>query len=233
MQNLRNAFEGWTWFEKAWMITFTAVNIYLFFAWEDTILGLITSLTGMACVVLVAKGKTFNFYPGIINVILYAYLSYQQAFYGEVALNILYFLPAQFLGLYLWNRHKKTDRDSSDVLVKTLSNRERVLWTVLSLIFILLIGIILENIGGAQPYIDSTTTILQIIAQIFMIRRLVEQWLVWIAVDVFSITLWLTAFISSGNDVTVLVMWIAYLFNATYGFYNWKKIFYRQRGLAK
>ena len=59
--------KEWSLFEKCWLLTFTPVNVYLFFAWNDTLVGLIASLTGMMCVVLVAKGKISNYYFGIVK----------------------------------------------------------------------------------------------------------------------------------------------------------------------
>ena len=52
--------KDWSLLEKSWLLIFTSINIYLFFAWEDTLLGLISSLSGRLCVLLVAKGKISN-----------------------------------------------------------------------------------------------------------------------------------------------------------------------------
>lgn len=232
MELLNNTFKGWTIFEKTWITIFTVINLYLFFAWKDSVIGLITSLSGMLCVVLVAKGKIFNYYPGIINVVLYAYLSYNQSFYGEVALNLLYFLPMQFIGLYLWKKHLSAQTESSDVHVNRLSKKALLVWACATLLSTVLLGYILDRIGGAQPYVDSITTILQIVAQIFMIKRLVEQWITWIFVNIFSIILWFAAFMSTGNDVTILIMWIAYLVNSLYGYFNWRKIYKTQEAVS-
>lgn len=54
---MKNYFKDWNLSEKIWLFTFTAVNLYLFFAWHDTWIGLTASITGMLCVVLTAKGK--------------------------------------------------------------------------------------------------------------------------------------------------------------------------------
>jgi nicotinamide mononucleotide transporter len=232
MDLLKNTFKGWTFFEKTWITIFTVINIYLFFAWKDSVIGLITSLSGMLCVILVAKGKIFNYYPGIINVVLYAYLSYSQSFYGEVGLNLLYFLPMQFIGLYLWKKHQSEQTESSDVHVNTLSKRALLAWTGVILFSTIVLGFILDRMGGAQPFVDSITTILQIVAQIFMIKRLVEQWITCIFVNIFSIILWFTAFMSTGNDVTILIMWIAYLVNSLYGYINWRKIYKTQEAVS-
>lgn len=229
---IKQAFSNWTFFEKSWLVIFTAINLYLFYAWQDSVLGLITSLSGMLCVVLVAKGKIFNYYPGILNILLYAYLSYQQGFYGEVALNILYFLPMQLIGLLLWKKHQAEKQDISDVAVRMLTKKSKIIWGMIIVAVTILLGYVLQKIGGSQPYVDATTTILQIAAQFFMIKRLVEQWITWIIVDMVSIWMWLTAFLTTGNDVTVLIMWVAYLFNAIYGYINWKRIYSRQEGEA-
>ncbi|WP_338453088.1 nicotinamide riboside transporter PnuC [Niallia oryzisoli] len=219
---IKQAFSNWTLFEKSWLVIFTAINLYLFYAWQDSVLGLITSLSGMLCVVLVAKGKIFNYYPGILNILLYAYLSYQQGFYGEVALNILYFLPMQLIGLLLWQKHQSDKQNISDVAVSMLNKKLKFIWGMIIVAATVLLGFVLQKMGGAQPYVDASTTILQVAAQFFMIKRLVEQWITWIIVDMVSIWMWLTAFLTTGNDVTVLIMWIAYLFNAIYGYVNWK-----------
>ncbi|WP_236694054.1 nicotinamide riboside transporter PnuC [Sporosarcina globispora] len=95
-------FKNWTRFEIVWLITFTLVNIYLFFAWSDSLLGLISSISGMLCVVLVANGKIANYYFGIVQTLSYAYIAYGYGLYGEAMLNALFYFPMQFIGIYLW-----------------------------------------------------------------------------------------------------------------------------------
>ena len=99
---MKKYFTDWNLFEKIWLLTFTAVNIYLFFSWGDTWIGLTASLTGMLCVVLTAKAKMSSFYWGLINIFSYSYVAYQSAYYGDVMLNLLYFLPMTFFGIYFW-----------------------------------------------------------------------------------------------------------------------------------
>ncbi|MCK5017953.1 MAG: nicotinamide riboside transporter PnuC, partial [Candidatus Peribacteraceae bacterium] len=99
-------FKDWTLFEKCWLSTFTLINIYLFFAWGDTLTGLAASMSGMICVVLVAKGKISNYFFGVINVLLYSLIAYNNKFFGEVSLNMLYFLPMQFIGMWYWIKNK-------------------------------------------------------------------------------------------------------------------------------
>jgi nicotinamide mononucleotide transporter len=229
--NMIKHLEDWGLFEKLWLCAFSLVTIYLYFAWDDTILGLIASLTGMLCVVLVAKGKISNYYPGIINVILYAYIAYGQKYYGEVMLNLLYFLPMQFIGLYLWKKNRIQGTDSEKVKTAFMSNTSRIVWTIISCIGVFIYGLILKRMGGNLPFVDSISTILSIIAMILMAKRYVEQWILWIVVDVVSIIMWFVALMNGGNDISILIMWIAYLVNAIYGQINWMKL-HRTQGVV-
>lgn len=220
---VRAYFEDWTLWEKTWLGTFTLINLYLFYAWNDSVLGLTASLTGMMTVVLVAKGRITNYYFGMVNVTLYAYIAFQSQFYGEVMLNVLYFLPMQFIGLYLWRRNADEDRVDS-VLVTTLSRRRRMQFLLLSVVAIVGYGFFLQYLGGSLPFFDSTSTVLSVIAQYLMIKRVTEQWLAWITIDVVSIYMWVFDYAQGGNEMSMIVMWSAYLVNALYGYYNWRKL---------
>lgn len=222
--------KDWTNFEKLWLATFTAVNIYLFFAWGDSLLGLTSSITGMICVVLVAKGKISNYYFGIVQTGTYAYISYTYGLYGESMLNALFYLPIQFIGIYLWSKNK-TDNSvkGEDVRVKKLSLKGWILVITISITASLLYAQVLSAIGGQQVRLDSVAVVLSIVAQILMLKRFAEQWILWIAVNVLSIALWAITLISTGgNDWSMLVMWTAFLFNSVYGYINWIKMSKKQ-----
>jgi nicotinamide mononucleotide transporter len=226
-------FRDWTIFEISWLLVFTLINVYLFFAWQDSLLGLISSLAGMLCVVLVAKGKISNYYFGIIQTGTYAYISYTYGLYGEAMLNGLFYFPIQFIGIYLWRKNQTRDSvKGEDVKVKTLDSKGWSLLGIIVLVSIFLYALLLDYLGGRSVYIDSATNVLSVTAQILMLRRFAEQWLLWILVNVLSVILWFNALISTGgNDISMLVMWTAFLFNSIYGYINWTKL-YKKQGAA-
>lgn len=223
---MKRVFGEWSLFEKVWLLLFTSVNVYLFLAWDDTVTGLIASLTGMLCVVLVAKGKISNYAFGLVNVSLYAYLAYQQGLMGEFQLNAFFYIPMQFIGFYLWHRASRTEVAGAAkmVKVKVFSWKEWIITFIVSVFGILTYGAYLEANGGTQAYLDATTTVLSIVAQVLMVQRFAEQWLVWIVINVLSIILWTKAYMLTGNDITIMVMWSAYLVNSVYGYINWLKM---------
>lgn len=222
--------RDWTLFEKLWLLIFTAVNVYLFFAWSDSLIGLISSITGMLCVVLVAKGKIANYYFGIIQTSTYAYISYGYGLYGEAMLNGLFYLPVQFIGIYLWNKHRTEQGvQGEDVKVKRLSKAGWVYTISIAVILIIGYGFFLKYLGGSNIWTDSATNVLSVMAQILMLKRFAEQWLLWISVNILSIYLWISALVSQGgNDFSMLVMWTAFLVNSIYGYINWRKLYSKQ-----
>lgn len=226
----RKYFQDWTGFEKVWLLTFTLVNIYLFFAWHDTLVGLTASLTGMLCVVLTAKGKISSFYWGLVNILTYSYVAFQSAYYGDVGLNMLYFLPMTFVGIYFWKKNSKKIEKSERVVVRRLKAKMKVIWFAGSLVLLYGLGLLLKIINGTLPFVDSTTTIFSIVATILLTKRYTDQWFYWIMVDVWSIVMWLFIFMRDGNQVSMLVMWTAFLVNAVYGYYNWIKMEKKQNG---
>ena len=65
-----------------------------------------------------------------------------------------------------------------------------------------------------------------------MTFRYMEQWILWIVVDIVSIYMWWIAFSANDSDITVLIMWTAYLFNAIYGAYIWYNLYHEQKELT-
>lgn len=223
---MRKWLQDWTLFEKLWLALFTVIMVYLFFAFKDSTLGLISSLTGMLCVVLAAKGKISTYYFGMVQTSTYAYISYGYGLYGEAMLNALFYFPIQFIGLYMWSRHKTGDSvTGEDVVVKRLSRRGWVKLVSVAVLGSVIYAMLLYYIGGKQVGLDSAAVVLSMIAQVLMLNRYVEQWALWITVNVLSIALWTVTLIrTGGNDYNMVVMWSAFLANSIYGYTNWVKL---------
>ena len=84
-------------------------------------------------------------------------------------------------------------------------------------------GYVLRLLGGNLPFVDSMSTVLSVIAQILMIKRFMEQWVIWIVVDVVSVIMWVAAMFTEGASIAVLMMWAVYLGNAVIMFIKWLK----------
>jgi len=220
----------WSRFEKAWIIVSILLLTITSTLWKSPWYGYIAAISGMICVVLAAKGKISNYWFGIINCIFYAYVAYRWKLYGEVMLNLLYFLPMQFVGLYYWSRKENTNVNHNGIRVKFLSNTHRILLGIICVSGISIYSLFLGYLKGNIPWVDSTSTVLSIVAMILMAKVYMEQWVLWIIIDVVSITMWLIVVFKQGsNDIAILIMWSAFLINAIYGLYNWIKLYNNQQ----
>jgi nicotinamide mononucleotide transporter len=232
MQYLKDYFKDWNTWDYCWTIIASVIGTWIGLQWGEggwrTWLSIITMLTGLWCVILVAKGRIFNYYVGVINCIGYAYIAYGYQLYGEVMLNALYFLPMQFVGLWVWRKNKDL-RVPDKVRIKFMSPLGRVTWALLSVLVALAYSSLLGMMGDPVPFLDSTSTVLSVIAMILMAWRYMEQWILWIIVDIVSVWMWVLVIMKEGaNDTALLVMWIAFLINAVYGFVCWIKMYKTQ-----
>jgi nicotinamide mononucleotide transporter len=221
-------FKDWTLFEKVWLGLSTLTLVVLELIWHDQWLGFISAITGILCVVLAAKGKRATFYFGIVNAITYAIVAFGYHLYGEAMLNALFYLPTQFIGLYLWSRHRKNAVEAvngEDIFTRRLSLKQ---WLIGTPIVLAATGgyiLFLAQLNAAQIHLDGVAVVLSITAQVLMLMRFAEQWVLWIVVNVITIALWtVTLAQSGGNDYALLVMWIAYLVNSVYGYVNWRRL---------
>lgn len=104
IQFLKRYFPAWNLYELIWFGTFSTLAIFISVWSKDNLLGFFTFLTGVFCVVLTAKGSIYSFWWGYGNILSYALIAWQNGLYGEMGLNILFFLPVNFAGHWLWRK---------------------------------------------------------------------------------------------------------------------------------
>ncbi len=213
--------SGWKPLEVLWLLTATITILGLSLYWKDTPVGIISALTGVWCVVLTGKGKVSNFLFGIVNVVLYAYISYQAKYYGEVMLNLLYYLPCSVIGLFVWKKH--VDESTGEVIKQKMSLNTGMKVYGATAIAVLGYAAILKTMGGTLPLVDSISTVLSVVAQIFCLKRLAEQWILWIVIDTVTVGMWAYNFMNGGESFATLLMWIVYLLNAVFMYIKWCK----------
>ena len=205
--------------------------IYSALSGNVDIVGSVAGIAGVLCVVLVAKGNIWNYLFGIINVSMYAYISYKAALYGDAALNALYYVPMQFIGWWQWRKRgaavSEAEAGGAGVQVKArrFSWRQRVILALGCAIGVIAVGYVLKHFGDPQPFKDSATTVLSIVAQALMALAFMEQWALWIITNVISVVMWCICVVRGEAHAAVMViMWVFYLLNSLNGFRVWLKL---------
>ena len=76
-----NELSGWKKWEALWLAAACGIITGLSLFWHDSVMGIISATTGLACVVCTGKGKLSAYLFGLINVVLYAIISYRARYY--------------------------------------------------------------------------------------------------------------------------------------------------------
>ena len=215
---VKGELKDWYTGEIIWLVFCTAAVTGLSIYMQETAIGIIAAVTSLLYTLLAGKGKISCYIFGVINVILYGWISYQHRFFGEVMLNIFYYLPMMFVGFFLW-KHK---RDDSRIIHKTaLSVRGRIGFIAASAAGIAGYAMVLKYLNGSQPWIDSTTTVLSITAMIFTAKRCIEQWILWTIVNSLSMYMWFVEYNRGNGGLAMFFMWTLLLLNGIIFFVQW------------
>lgn len=218
---IKNELAGWKKIEVFWLVLACSVITCLSVYWGDTLIGIISSVTGVACVVCTGKGKLSAYIFGLINSVLYAIIAYKATLYGETMLNALYYVPMQFVGFYIWN--KNMNSETHEVAKRHMKNKGRLILLVSILAATYIYGLVLNYLGDAMPFVDSFTTVSSVVAMIVSVKMFAEQWWIWVAVDIFSVYMWWCDFRSGSDNVATFLMWILYLGNAIIMLVKWER----------
>ena len=221
--------NGYDWFLIVGVI---ATNIiYSVLSGDIDLVGSLAAIAGVLCVVLVAKGSIWNYLFGLVNVSMYAYISYKAGLYGDAALNALYYLPMQFIGWWQWRKRgaavseSQAGNDGVQVKARRLNLLQRILLTAGCVAAVILVGYVLRYFGDPQPFKDSTTTVLSIVAQALMALAFMEQWVLWIITNIVSVAMWCVC-VSRGEPhaAVMVIMWAFYLLNSINGLRVWLRL---------
>lgn len=222
LQALKQHLSLWSLFERIWVGCFISIAIFISFWSGYDLLGFAAFLSGVLCVVLIAKGLLISFWVGYINILLYAWSAWLNGLYGEVGLNLLFFLPVNVVGHCLWYRNIQAN---GQLEIRRMSRWAVLLSAILCAAGTFLLGRLLALIAGQHtPYLDALTNVFSVVAFSLQMLRYREQWLVWLVLDVVSVVMWsLRWYHGSPQGAMMVLMWGAYLGNGIYGWISWNK----------
>lgn len=177
--------------------------------------------TGLLCVWLAAKNNIWNWPIAIISVIIYIFIFFESKLYADMGLQV-YFFVMNIYGWYYWSRQK--DNPSLQRPVSLISKKEILLSIIGVAVFTVGLGFLLhKNTDASFPFVDSFCTACSLIAQVFLARRVLHNWLIWIFVDI----IYVGVYFSKDLYATGL-MYALYVFIATMGYLDWRKVYREQ-----
>ena len=174
------------------------------------------------------QGWTFaevqRHFPEEVTTSIYLVLAIKNGFYGEVLTNV-YFVIMQPIGLYVWlmvdcKRQEETHQveDSpTNVKSRRMGLVDWIIAIAQTIIIWLTMGLIYKWIGANRSFRDSVTDGTNMVGQKLMTELYAEQWLFWIATNLFSIYLWW----GTEGSIDIVVMYLLFTVNSIVGMYRW------------
>lgn len=214
--------------EIALWISSVCLIIISFLAFDRAnYLTLAASLIGTTSLIFNAKGNPFGQILMIIFSLLYGIISYTFSYYGEMITYLGMTMPMAIFALFSWLRNPyKGNR--AEVKVSRIGKAEQIFMWLATALTTLAFFLILSyfNTANIVPSTLSVTT--SFLAVYLTFRRSPYFALAYAANDVILIILWILASISNIRYISVVVCFIAFLFNDIYGFINWQRMKKRQ-----
>jgi nicotinamide mononucleotide transporter len=181
---------------------------------------ILATIFGFICVWLTIKQNIWCWPAGLIQVSLYVFVFHQARLYSDMGLHVIYVLM-QFFGWYYW-MYGGADRGQAKVA--RLSPRARAAWATMALAGTACLGFVMDNYTNADlAYWDAATTVLSLIAQWLMAKKILESFLIWMAVDVLCVGIYAVKALYPTTG-----LYLAFLVMATMGYLEWRKSWLQQ-----
>ncbi|MFW2853546.1 nicotinamide riboside transporter PnuC [Sphingomonas sp. TX0543] len=182
----------------------------------------VATVLGVACVALAARRSVWTFPIAIGSVVLIGVVVFETRLYSDALLQG-FFVIANIYGWFNWWRSRAR---SGEVSVERMSAAQRGGWMIGGLAAAIAWGALMHRFTNASyPWWDAGIAIASVSAQLLMAQRRIENWLIWIAVDLASVPLYLTKglYLFAG-------LYVIYLALACWGLFDWRRAEHRVAG---
>lgn len=165
---------------------------------------------------LLAENNALGWWVSLVGVALYILIFYRAQLYGEILIQVFFFITG-IQGIYLW---LKGGEGAGEKPVSKVSQRVVAISFVAAVVCFFILRMILIKLNGAAPMWDATTTVIAFVAQIYLINRWVENWYLWIVVDIIYIPLY-----ASRGLYFTSIMYAFLLLLSIQGLINFKRLY--------
>ncbi len=179
-------------------------------------LDIVTTALGLAYILLEYKASVWMWVVGFVMQSLGIVLYYQKGLYADCGMEF-YYLAMTVYGFIAWMRHKQK---AADLPIRHMPKKTALAWVGLGVLFWVVIYFILSRFTNSTvPVADAFTTAFSIVGIWALARKYLEQWFVWIVVDIVTSVLYFY------KDIPFKAsLYAVYVVIAVFGYFKWKKM---------
>lgn len=178
----------------------------------------------VAYLLLAIRENVLCWYCAFASSAIYVWIFGGVRLYMESLLNVFYVAMA----VYGWWEWKRGGEEHQGVAISTWSGKMHLLSMAVILATSLVSGYLLTQSTDARlPFLDSFTTWASVFTTIMVARKILENWIYWIAIDSVSIYLYL----DRGLYKTA-ALFTVYVIMAVFGYLAWRKHYLAQHSVT-
>ena len=220
---MKNIFKGWSVLELILLTVAPICILTVGIIFKSDVLTIIASIIGVFCALFLAKGLVAGQFIGIVLVVFYSIVSFNNGFYGEMIIYIALMLPMYIWSIVEWAKHK--NQNTQSVEINHIKPKE---WLVVAIVAVaVFIGLyfLLKLLNTNELFVSTLSVVDNIFAIYLLARRSKYGFLSYIVNDIILIVLWGLPVIN-GNLLLLpmLLNPIINLVNDSYGIINWTKL---------
>jgi len=179
-------------------------------------LDITTTALGLAYILLEYKANVWMWVVGFMMQSLGIVLYYQKGLYADCGMEF-YYLAMTVYGFIAWMRHKQK---TNDLPIRHMPKKIAMIWLAAGLVIWIFIYFVLSHFTNSNvPVADAFTTALSIVGIWALARKYLEQWFVWIVVDIVTSALYFYKDIPFKASLYAL-----YVVIAVFGYFKWKRM---------
>ena len=175
-------------------------------------------LLSVAYLWLAMKQSLWCWPAAFFSTFIYTLLFFNGALLMDSALNVFYMAMA-FYGWYSWRNHRDTIKTQQQLPIKSwsLSLHGRIIG--ITFVISMVIGYIMDNYTHADfAYLDSLTSCFSVVSTYLVAKKVLENWLYWIVIDVVAVYL----YVEKGFYPTA-VLFILFTLMSVWGYLQWRQ----------
>lgn len=211
-----------------WTISVLLIVVSFCIFDRENYLTLVASVIGVTSLIFNAKGNPLGQFLMVLFSLLYGIISFTFSYYGEMITYLGMTMPMAVFALISWLKNPYQD-NKAEVKVNNISKKETTLMWLATVIVTIMFFFILEHFHTANLIPSTISVTTTFLAVYLTFRRNPYFSLAYAANDVVLIVLWYLASMENSRYISVVVCFIAFLFNDIYGFISWQKMKIRQR----
>ena len=175
-------------------------------------------ITGFLYIYLEIKENIWLWPVGIVSCLVYIVVFFSSGFYADMSMQVYYVIVSVY-GWILWAK-KNRKIEQNELKISRTPKKKYFLLGIFSIILWIIIYFILKILpGAAMPFWDAFTTAFSITATWMLARKYIEQWILWIFIDIVSAVL----YVYKGLYFTA-ILFVVFTIFAYVGYKEWKKI---------